>query len=327
MLVARILTFIAMLIVAAPVSAQRLRASYGGFNTSSNIPPWVAYDSGLFKRNGLDVEQIFASSSLMMPALINKEILLADANAFGLINVVLGGADLVMLAARSLKLEGVLFVTAAIKKFDDLKGKSLGITRQGSLTDFEARAILRANGLEPTRDVVMVQLVSSAAVRLALERGIVQGGILSGTEVFLALKAGLRKVEAAADLGGLEFNRSAYLVRRSSLTQERPQLKNYLKSLIQAYDLAKKEPVRTYKAIQRFTGITDTESLALTHKACMEQFCQRIPYASLKGMESGAKFLKETRPEVRARLETMDLEKLLDNSLLKELQNELGGGS
>jgi len=327
MLVARIVTFITMLIVAAPVSAQKLRASYGGFNTSSNIPPWVAYDAGLFKRNGLDVEQIFASSSLMMPALINKEILLADANAFGLINVVLGGADLVMIAARSVKLEGVLFVTASIKKVDDLKGKSLGITRQGSLTDFEARTILRAHGLEPARDVVMVQLVSSAAVRLALERGIIQGGVLSGTEVFLAIKSGLRRVEATADLGGLEFNRSAYLVQRSSLTQERHQLKNYLKSLIQAYDLAKKEPVRAYKAIQRFTGITDTESLALTYKACMEQFCQRIPYVSPKGMEFAAKFLKETRPEVRTRLETMELERLLDNSLLREVQQELGGGS
>jgi len=325
--VAKILILVAMLIAAAPVSAQKVRASYGGFNTSSNIPPWVAYDAGLFKRNGLDVEQIFASSSLMMPAVINKEILLADANAFGLINVVLSGADLVMIAARSVKMEGVLFVTAAIKRASDLKGKSLGITRQGSLTDFEARTMLRAHGLEPTRDVVMVQLVSSAAVRLALERGIVQGGILSGTEVFLALKSGLRKLEATADLSGVEFNRSAYLVRRSSLTQERHQLKNYLKSLIEAYDLAKKEPGRAYKAIQKFTGITDAESLALTYKACMEQFCQRIPYVSPKGMEFGAKFLKETRPEVRARLETMDLERLLDNSILKEAQQELGGGS
>src|SRR4249920_2427760 len=84
MQVARILTFIAMLIVVAPVSAQKIRASYGGFNTSSNMPPWVAYDSGLFKRNGLDVEQIFASSSPMMPALINKDILLADSNALAL---------------------------------------------------------------------------------------------------------------------------------------------------------------------------------------------------------------------------------------------------
>ena len=327
MLAAKILTFVVWVIVAAPAHAQKIRASYGGFNTSSNIPPWVAYDAGLFKRNGLDVEQIFASSSLMMPALINKEILLADANAFGLINVVLSGADLVMIAARSVKLEGVLFVTPATKKVGDLKGKSLGITRQGSLTDFEARTMLRAHGLEPARDVAMVQLVSSAAVRLALERGIIQGGILSGTEVFLALKSGLRKVEATADLGGVEFNRSAYLVRRSSLTQERHQLKNYLKSLIEAYDLAKKEPARAYKAMQRFTGITDTESLVLTYKACMEQFCQRVPYVSPKGMEFGAKFLKETRPEVKARLETMDLDKLLDNSLLKEVQQELGGGS
>ena len=73
--------------------------------------PGSLTDSGLFKRNGLDVELIFASSSLMMPAVLNKDILLADANAFGLINVVLGGVDLVMIAARSVKMEGVLFVT------------------------------------------------------------------------------------------------------------------------------------------------------------------------------------------------------------------------
>lgn len=327
MLIANALLVVVLLVAPSPAHAQKVRASYGGFNTSSNIPPWVAYDAGLFKRNGLDVEQIFASSSVMVPAVINKDILLADANAFGLINVVLGGADLVMVAARSLKMEGVLFVTGAIKRVVDLKGKSVGITRQGSLTDFEARTMLRAHGLEPTRDVTLVQLVSTDAVRLALERGIVQGGVLSGTEVFLAQKSGLRKVEATAELGGVEFNRSAYLVRRSSLTQERQQLKSYLRSLIEGYDLAKKEPARAYKAMHRFTGIKDTESLALTHKACMEQFCQRIPYATAKGMEFGAQFLKETRPDVRARVDSMDLNKLFDNSILKEVQQELGGGS
>jgi hypothetical protein len=44
-------------------------------------------------------------------------------------------------------------------------------------------------------------------------------------------------------------------------------------------------------------------------------------------MEFGAKFLKETRPDARTRVESMDLDKLFDNSLLKELQRELGGGS
>ena len=112
-LLATALSLVALLIAVEPAPAQKVRASYGGFNTSSNIPPWVAYDAGLFKRNGLDVELIFASSSLMMPAVLNKDILLADANAFGLINVVLGGVDLVMIAARSVKMEGVLFVTGS----------------------------------------------------------------------------------------------------------------------------------------------------------------------------------------------------------------------
>jgi NitT/TauT family transport system substrate-binding protein len=217
----RILALMAAVLLTEPVYAQKIRGSYGGFSSSTNIPPWVALDAGLFQRNGIDVELIFASSSLTMPALMNKEILLADANAFGLLNVVLGGADLVMIAARSVKLEGVLFATSAIKRVEDLRGKSVGITRQGSLTDFEARTILRAHGLEPGRDVVILQLVSSPAVRLALEKGIVQGGVLSGTEVFLANKSALNRIKAAAEVGGSEFNRSSYLVRRSSLIQER----------------------------------------------------------------------------------------------------------
>ena len=289
-LLATTLTIVALLIAVEPAHAQKVRASYGGFNTSSNIPPWVAYDAGLFKRNGLDVELIFASSSLMMPAVLNKDILLADANAFGLINIALGGVDLVMIAARSVKMEGVLFVTGPIKRVADLKGKSLGITRQGSLTDFEARTMLRANGLEPTRDVVMVQLVSSDAVRLALERGIVQGGILSGTEVFLALKAGLRKVEATAELSDVEFNRSAYLVRRSSLTQERQQLKNYLRSLIEGYDLAKKEPARAYKAIQRFTGIKDTRVWLSPIKHAWNNFVSASPTCPRKAWSLAQSF-------------------------------------
>ena len=42
-LLATTLTLVALLIAVEPARAQKVRASYGGFNTSSNIPPWVAY--------------------------------------------------------------------------------------------------------------------------------------------------------------------------------------------------------------------------------------------------------------------------------------------
>ncbi|HEY7555401.1 MAG TPA: hypothetical protein VIH18_11400, partial [Candidatus Binatia bacterium] len=136
----------------------------------------------------------------------------------------------------------------------------------------------------------------------------------------------LNRIKAAAEVGGSEFNRSSYLVRRSSLIQERQQLKNYLKSLVEAYDLSKKEPTQAYKAIQRFTGITDSETLALTYKSCMEYFCQRIPYVSPAGMRFAANFLKETRPDMKAKIDKIEVERILDNSILKDVSHEVGGG-
>jgi NitT/TauT family transport system substrate-binding protein len=66
-----------------------------------------------------------------------------------------------------------------VKRWSDLKGKSIGISTYGSLTDALSRYALRRNKLEPEKDVQIVQAGTTASTYQAIKSGRLGGGILS----------------------------------------------------------------------------------------------------------------------------------------------------
>ena len=69
-----------------------------------------------------------------------------------------GGANLVMTACYINTLPYELIVQESVKSVEDLKGKSVGISRVGSASDVAARVLIKGLGLEPVRDVPILQV-------------------------------------------------------------------------------------------------------------------------------------------------------------------------
>jgi len=66
-----------------------------------------------------------------------------------------------------------------VKRWSDMKGKSMGISTYGSLTDALTRYALKRNKLEPEKDVQIVQAGTTASTYAAIKAGRLGGGILS----------------------------------------------------------------------------------------------------------------------------------------------------
>ena len=78
-----------------------------------------------------------------------------------------------------------------IKRPEDLRGKRIGISRYGSLTDIILREGLRQYKLNPEKDVVILQVGGEGPRLAALKAGAVDGAMLSGDQRFQAEKLGL----------------------------------------------------------------------------------------------------------------------------------------
>src|ERR1051325_6302078 len=123
------LAFAMLASLATPAAAQapfKLRIA------SVNSPPSmhtlymrVAFEEGIYKKNGLDVSEIISLTSgpLMTQALAAGHIDVGDTDAEGVMNAVAGGFGLAVVAAPSQHLSYVVVVQPEIKTVKDLVGQ------------------------------------------------------------------------------------------------------------------------------------------------------------------------------------------------------------
>ncbi|MGE5218284.1 MAG: ABC transporter substrate-binding protein, partial [Chloroflexota bacterium] len=97
---------------------------------------WMAKDIGAFDKNGIDAGIIYiASGPVAVQALIGGDLQVASAASNAVINAILNGASIIGVAGTANRPYHRLFVQQDINKLEDLRGKTLGVTRFGSITD------------------------------------------------------------------------------------------------------------------------------------------------------------------------------------------------
>ena len=114
--------------------AQELRRIlYGTSTSTSHLPVWVGKDSGLFAKNGLNVEPVqIRGGAVSTMAIMSGQSVLSGVGAGSVIAARVEGADIVLLACPT-DLEPVyLIARPEIKSPSELKGKAAGITRLNS---------------------------------------------------------------------------------------------------------------------------------------------------------------------------------------------------
>jgi NitT/TauT family transport system substrate-binding protein len=142
----------ALLVIAAPaVDAAELRKFVMGYSTVGAMAAgmWMAKEIGAYEKYGIDAELIYISSGpTVVQALLGGDVVGGIAATNAVIAAVLRGAPLVSVLSTANRPYHRLFVQPEITRIEELKGKTLGVTRFGSVTDNLTRMILRKYGLE-----------------------------------------------------------------------------------------------------------------------------------------------------------------------------------
>ena len=136
---------------------EKLRVG-GGSASATQMSLWLAKEGNYYEKHGLNVEVIsIPGSSLAIQAMLSGELPIIQAGGAGPIQANLSGTDTVIIATIAKKFNWWIFSQPNINRMEDLKGKVFGTTRFGTQSDLASRIALRRHGLDPERDITMVQ--------------------------------------------------------------------------------------------------------------------------------------------------------------------------
>jgi ABC-type nitrate/sulfonate/bicarbonate transport system substrate-binding protein len=230
--------FVSLLPDAVLAQAMK-RLRYGTTISTINLPVWVAKESRLFAKYGLDPEVILIQAgALTTLAIISGELQFSGAGAASVLAARIKGSDIVLVACPADSDLVYLMARPEIKTTAELKGKSSAVTRLGSTTHFYLRSALKYAGLNPEKDVTILQLGSEYAA--ALETGRIAAAALPFD---LALPYLQRGWPLLLDLSKTDFVYPASCVvsSRAFIKQNPDTVESFLKAYIEAIHLMKKD--------------------------------------------------------------------------------------
>src|ERR1700751_458939 len=284
--------------------------------SGSMIPPWMAREAGIFTKHGLEVEVIATPSGVEgMSALIAGEVQFLQIAGGTTVSAALGGGDVTILGTTIDTFVQNLMVRPEIEKAEQLKGKSLGISRFGTSIDTGARVALRHFGLVPEKDVAIVQVGSVEATVLAMQGNRVQAGILSFPSIARAKKLGQRVL---LDIGALGIPyASTGMTNRGRLVREDPDLvRRYMAAQIEGIAPANRDRNFAMIVMGKYLRTNDSEMLSETYDIYVQKHLLKVPLPSVDPIKTVLEELAGRNPKARE----MDPRKFFDDSFVRQMQ-------
>lgn len=311
-----------LLLVAQHTSAaettplRKLRMAITSLSGSMAVP-WLAREAGIFKKHGLEVEVIATPSGVEgMNALIAGEIVFLQIAGATTASAAVGGADVVVIGTTINTLVLNLMVRPEIERAEQLRGKSIGISRFGTTIDTGARIALRHFGLLPEKDVSIVQLGGMESIVPAISANRVQGGILSYPATGRAKQLGFRELLDISSLN-LPYASTGITTRGEVIRKEPDLVRKYMSAQIEAIARMKRDRPFTLSVMSKFLRTTDNEQLSEAYEIYANKYLARVPLPTVEAMRAVLEELETRNPKAKGQ----DPRKYFDDRFVRELQS------
>jgi NitT/TauT family transport system substrate-binding protein len=182
-----------------------------------------SHKHGLFKKHGLEMTIIFVNSGVLTAqTVVAGSAPVANNSISDVLNALAAGAPLKILTVNIDRFQHLFVARPGINNPKDMKGKKVAVSRYGAFSDIETRFLIRQWGMDPEKDVQILQIGNSAARSAALISGGVDGAVVTPTFVPMAKKAGLHVIFDLATIK-TKFANIGFIAHERFL-REQPQL-------------------------------------------------------------------------------------------------------
>jgi NitT/TauT family transport system substrate-binding protein len=265
----------------------------------TSLPSYVAKDSGIFAKNGLDAQVVRATSSVSVMALISGELGIVEVAGPSIIRTNLRGADVVFVAAGVVTLNYWLMSAKHIKVPEQLKGGVVGSSDLSGSSFIAIQFALRKLGLNPEKDVAVIRAGGTPERLVGLQTGRMQATVLNPPTSFLAQKEGFNVL---TDVTGMAFQHNGIATTKKFIRDHPNVVRRYVKSQIEAVHLMK---------TNRQAGITilmkhlkakpeERELVEKSYNAAMgEEVYPHKQYPSLPGIQTILDAMVKEEPKAK----------------------------
>lgn len=284
----------------------------GGSASATQMSLWLAKEGNYYEKNGLNVEVIsIPGSSLALQAMLSGELPIIQAGGAGPIQANLSGTDTVIIATIAKKFSWWIFSQPNINRMEDLKGKIFGTTRFGTQSDLASRIALRRYGIDPERDITMVQTGGPAETIAAIVAGKIHAAAVSPPATLQAKKLKLKELLNLSKLD-VEYHVNGLVTTRRFIKSNEDTVRRFLRAYIEGAARALKDKPFAMKTMAKYFRTDDRELLEETYELVIRDF-NMPPYpagiaALIQGLENQFPKARSTKPE-----------EFIDSRLVREL--------
>lgn len=226
---------IAVLTSSSGLAADKLRVATGGYSPS--VPPFVSFARPFLLKQDIDVEDILMSSgSLSAQTLASGQVKIVVTTSAVVPQFNLSGGDMAIIAGTINKLPYQIVARGEIKTPALLKGKRVAISRFGSSSEWLVRLSLTKMGLDPDKDVTIVQIGGQSERLAALQNNAAQATLLGPPTSTMAVRS-LGMVQLA-DLSEYDttYPLQSVITTRAYVKENRPLVKRFVRGLGMAFN-------------------------------------------------------------------------------------------
>ncbi len=298
-----------VLLVGHGNGAEKARITLG-FSSIGPTPAglWMAKDIGAFDKYGVDPSLIFISSGpVVVPALIGGDLHAGVAGAGAVIAAAHSGAPIVAVASLANRPYLRLWVHPEVKRIEELRGKTFGVSRFGATTDNLTRILLRRHGMENA--VTIRQLGGTLEVGLAFRHRQIDAAVLATlrTDAPHRLLVELAESGIQFSMGQLVVSRDFY--RRSPEVLEKV-MRAYMEGVAALRDPGQKD--RAVKSIAHHTRVKDAKALEEIYSDA-SKYVDRVPRVEAASVAATLEFMDK---------KGLPVETFADNTIIDRLVKE-----
>src|SRR5712691_8930440 len=293
---------------------KRIRIGYPSLSfRQSNV--WVAKETGLFKKYGLDVEPIFLrGGQLATQALASGDPPIVNIGT--VVQANLTGFNLVLIAAVETKYDQIVFARPGITKLEQLKGKRFGISGFGAATHYAAIVLARHLNLDPNKDLTLIPGGPDAERLAALSTGKIDATFFSSSGAPPARKMGFNELLQIADLD-VEVQGNGLATSRDYIKSNRDTVKSAVKGFVEAIYFIYANKKEAQRVFAKYMRTNDPAVLEDSYEGYVKMIPKK-PYPTLKGIQFMLDMLAEKMPQAK----NAKPEQFVDLSFLQELEKE-----
>src|SRR6267143_3984137 len=295
-------------------------AAYSNISADDWIP-WYAFEKGIFKDNGLEVDlQSINGGAQTSAALIAGSIQIGQFGGSEALSANAGGGDLVIVANLAPVYPYKLYVQKGIKTIADLKAPGrryrVGVSNAGGSSDIATRAALRAAGIDPDKDVDIIAVGSHANRTAALLAGTIDAGVDDPPEDLELVKACLN---AIVDLAGqkLPAANTGVIMQRSYLNANKDAVQGYVDSLVIARAKMKADKAGATAVLGKYFKLANQTALDAAYDFFMNEVTVPYLYPEVVQFKDAVDILGKGNPNIAK----VDISKMIDRSFMQSAQD------